>query len=435
MPKTDTLEQLKPLILKNNQIDEDLFSQYDVKRGLRNKDGSGVIAGLTRVASVVGAKSVDFHQVPMHGELKYRGVDIFALLDQLLGDQPFMFEKATFLLLTGKLPDAKELKQIKDYIVSQRELPDFVLEHVIKGIPGTDLMNKLQTAICALYAADSDPDSMDPFENVLKSLSIIAKLPAVIAYSYLCTFKKKPKLVKAPDHYSQAQAFLYLLHEGAEVTEIESNILDLCLFLHAEHGGGNNSTFAARVVTSTNSDIYSSLAAGVGSLKGPLHGAANQAVVKMVENIKSNVKKWDDRAELDSYLERIVNKEVNDKSGKIYGMGHAVYTKSDPRAIILKKEAQKLAELKNRTAELQLYLAIEEDGPEIFNRIKKSDKVIAPNVDFFSGFVYDCLGIPSQVYAPIFALARSAGWCAHRIEEMISGKRIIRPGYKYIPIA
>ncbi len=426
------LESLKEVIIANNSVAAEKYDQFDVKRGLRNKDDSGVLAGLTRVASVIGAKIVDSERVSVDGELTYRGQSIFKIAETFKMKDRYVYERAAYLLLTGEMPEGEGYKAFLDEIEKQSDIPDYVIEHALKGIKSPNIMNKLEIAINALYSNDSTADSVDPYENFKKSISLIAKTPILVAYAYLIEYKKGAKLVRAPKNLSIAESFLYILHEGQEASELETQILDLCMALHAEHGGGNNSTFAARVVTSSNSDIYSAMSAGVGSLKGPLHGSANYQVMSMMDNIKSNVKNWNDKEEIKSYLAKIIKKEANDKSGKIYGLGHAVYTKSDPRAIILKKEAAKLAELKNRKDELQLYLNIEELGPQVFAEVKGDKKVIAPNVDFFSGFVYDCLGVPSETYTAIFAMSRISGWCAHRIEEIISGKRIIRPGYKYI---
>jgi len=426
------LTALKETIIKNNTIASEKFEQFEVKRGLRNKDDSGVLAGLSRVSSVIGARTVDFQRLPVDGELSYRGQDIFALAEKFKLKDRFVYEKSAYLLLTGEMPEGELFTAFLDRLEQERTIPDFVVEHALKAIPSTNIMNKLQTAVTALYADDTTPDSIDPYENFEKSMSLIAKVPFLVAYAYLIAYKKDAKLATPPKGMSIAEAFLYVLHEGKKATDLETQVLDLCLAIHAEHGGGNNSTFTTYVVTSTNSDIYSTMAASIGSLKGPLHGSANYKVMSMMDDIKKNVKNWTDKAEVKKYLTKILKKETYDKSGKIYGLGHAVYTKSDPRAIILKKEASALAQLKNRKDEMQLYLNIEELGPELFNEIKGDKKVIAPNVDFFSGFVYDCLGVPSEIYTAIFAMSRVTGWCAHRIEEILSGKRIIRPGYKYV---
>lgn len=426
------LDHLKETITQNNTVPGNLYSEYEVKRGLRNQDGSGVLAGLTQISSVIGAKSIDYVRQSVEGELLYRGVNLFEI--EKLSTGNFFFEKVAYLLLVGELPSESEFETFKTMIAKERTLSSTVLDNVIKGIDSKNIMNKLQTSVAALYSLDDDPDSLDPYENFNKAVSLIAKMPLIIAYSYLAAFKPTAKFVKPPEELSQAEAFLYVLNEGAKPDAFDVEIMDLCLALHAEHGGGNNSTFTTYVVSSSGTDIYSAIAAAIASLKGPLHGSANKKVMDMMEDIKSNVSKWDDSTELRGYLKKILEGNAHDGSKKIYGLGHAVYTKSDPRAVVLKKQARKLAELKGREKELALYLAIESEGPSVFSELKGEKKVISPNVDFFSGFVYDCLGIPAEIYTPMFAMARVVGWSAHRIEEILSGKRIIRPGYKYVNI-
>ncbi len=429
-----TISQLTGLrddIINNNTIPNEKFEDYDVKRGLRNKDGSGVLAGLTTVSSVVGAKHIDYHMEPVEGELNYRGIPIFDLVKDLEG-KGFGFERAVFLLLVGRLPEEEELSFIQTQMGQNRSIPTEVLENVIKGVPSKHIMNKLQTSVSALYAFDDNPDSIDPFDNFEKAVSLIAKFPIIVAYSYLAAYVPDATFVTPDPSLSQAEAFLTVLNQGQAPSELEINIVDLAMILHAEHGGGNNSSFTTRVVSSSATDIYSALAAAVGSLKGPLHGAANKKVMDMMADIKDNVSDWNNTDQINDYLTRLINKEAHDKSGKIYGLGHAVYTKSDPRAVVLKEYAERLAKEKNRLDEYNLYLTIESEGPRLFQEIKGSKKVISPNVDFFSGFVYDCLGIPQAIYTPIFAMARACGWSAHRMEELISGKRIIRPGYKWV---
>lgn len=413
--------------INTTPIPNEKFVELDVKRGLRNADGTGVLAGLTQVCGVVGSRNGK----PCDGELNYRGISIQSLAEQLETSHN-KFEAVSFLLLIGRLPNAEELAWMCQEIGRRRALSANLVTHAIKGLPSTSVMNKLEIAIAALYGEDANPDSLDPDVNFEQSLDLIAKFSTIIAFSYLIQSNPNSKLVPAPEKMGQAEAFLYMLREGQAATQLEVDILDLCLLLHAEHGGGNNSTFATRVTTSTSTDIYSSIVAGIASLKGPLHGAANKAVMEMMEDIKSSVKDWANSDELKGYLKRLLNKEAYDKSGKIFGLGHAVYTQSDPRAIVLNTQADQLAKAKDRLAEYQLYLDIAELGPQAFKELKGSDKVIAPNVDFFSGFVYDCLGIPEAVYTPMFAMARISGWCAHRIEELISGRRIIRPSYKFI---
>jgi len=430
---TVDFSHLKQEIIENNTIEEIVYADYDVKRGLRNKDGSGVIAGLTRISSVIGAKQIDGMVERVEGVLKYRGILIEDILHKFKSNSRYCYETVVFLLLVGRMPLPQEMEELKLFFEAERALPQSLIDHVIKGIPSKDIMNKLQTAVSALYAYDENPDSNDPYDNFIKTLKLTAKIPTIIAYSYLVTFAKNPKLVAPPTNKSIAESFLTMLYQGKAPTQQEAHTLDLCLVLHAEHGGGNNSAFATYVVTSSASDIYSSICAAIGSLKGPLHGAANSKVMKMIDDIKTYLKgKLNDTDRLKKYLTAILQKEAYDKSGKIYGLGHAVYTKSDPRAILLKSHAQALAKQKKREAEYNLYLAIEKEGPKIFQALKGHDKIIAPNVDFFSGFVYDCMGIPKEIYTPIFAMSRVVGWAAHRIEETLSGKRIIRPGFKYV---
>jgi citrate synthase len=429
---SQALDALTEKIIKNNTIDQELYDQYDVKRGLRNKDGSGVLAGLTQISSVIGARNIDYQRYPVEGELAYRGYNLFDIAEMFKLKDKFVFEKVAYLLLVGEKADKENEANFIAALTEKRQIPDVILEHAIKGIPSKDIMNKVQTTISALYSQDADPDSLDPVENFRKSIDLTAKLPLIIAYSYLAAFKKNPKFVVPEPSMSIAEGFLYALYEGKTPSEFDCQILDLCLAIHAEHGGGNNSTFTTAVVTSSGTDIYSAIAASLSSLKGPLHGSANSKVMAMMDDIKKNVKNWNNKEDVREYLKKILDKKAHDKSGKIYGLGHAVYTKSDPRAILLKVQAQKLAELKNRQDELQLYFTVETEGPELFQSFKGDKKVISANVDFFSGFVYDCLEIPREIYTPMFAMARITGWCAHRIEEILSGKRIIRPGYKYV---
>lgn len=427
-----TLRGLKNELIDNNTIDAKYYDQFEVKRGLRNKDGSGVLAGLSHVSSVIGFHKIEGEMSPVDGILRYRGVMVQDIIALFNSQSRYCFETACFLLLVGRLPNDSEKEAFITYTKEHRYVPKDVVEHVIKALPSKNGMNKLQTTIAALYGYDADPDNQDPMENFLKSVQLLSKLPLIVAYNYLVANKPGAILVDPPKDASIAEAFLYVLNEGKAPSQMEAHILDLCLVLHAEHGGGNNSTFATHVVSSSQSDLYSTMAAAVGSLKGPLHGSANQEVMDMMEDIKTHVKTWTDSQEVCAYIEKLVKKEAYDKSGKIYGLGHAVYTKSDPRAIIILSYAEALAKEKNRQDEMALYKTIAKEAPGIFQSIKGSTKVIAPNVDFFSGFVYDCLGIPSQIYTPIFALSRACGWCAHYIEEGLSGKRIIRPAYKYI---
>ena len=428
----DQLRQLGESVVRNNTISSKQYEKYDVKRGLRNADGSGVLAGLTQISSVVGSVKSDDGLEPVEGVLNYRGHSLADVVASCAETDTYFFERVCFLLLVGRWPEIDEEKMFRMYMAQHRNLPEPVIEHVIKSIPSKNIMNKLQTSVSALYAFDEDPDSTDPVEMFLKSVRVLAKLPVIVAYSYLMAHKPAATLVKPSIEMSHAEAFLHVLYEGKEVSVFHQHIVDLALVLHAEHGGGNNSTFTTYVVSSSGSDIYSTLAAAVASLKGPLHGAANKKVMEMMADIKDNVRDWTNEAQVEAYLRQLVEKTAGDKSGKLYGLGHAVYTKSDPRAVTIKALASKLASEVGREDEFKLYEFVAKRGPGIFQSVKGSTKVISPNVDFYSGFVYDCLEIPQAIYTPIFAMARACGWCAHRIEEMLSGKRIIRPGYKFV---
>jgi len=440
------LENVSNQLLKTAEIDRELYTKFSVKRGLRNEDGTGVLAGLTQISSVIGFKIVDEEVIPVDGELYYRGINIVDLVDGIEKEKRHGFPEVTYLLLFGKLPTEKELNQFKDYIKPLMHLPPGLNETSILGFPSPSVMNKLQRVILVLYGVDPMPDDISIPNVVRQSLDLIAKFPTIIAYAYQAMRHKlhgESLFVHPPNpELCCSENFLYMLRPDRSYTKLEADLLDLALVLHAEHGGGNNSSFTCQVVSSSHTDTYSAIAAAVGSLKGPLHGAANSNVMDMMNNIKSNVKDWKDDDEISAYLEKIIKGEAYDKKGLVYGMGHAVYTKSDPRAIILKNKAKVLAEAKGRSDEHLLYLNIERLTPGLFQKIKKSTKIIAPNVDFFSGFVYDLLGFPRDIYTPIFAMARVVGWSAHRIEELINGRRIIRPAYKsvakpakYVPTA
>lgn len=422
--------QLNHDLIQLNEIPAELYQKFDVKRGLRNPDGSGVLAGLTRIASVSGTVTENGKVGPAPGKLAYRGMSIYDIVDRWQSDPDFGFERATHLLLCGQWPDDAQFAWIQAEMQQHRNLSDRLLNGVILGLPSPDLMNTLLLGYAALYAEDKNPDDLDIIENIKKSLILIAKSPLLVAASYLANIGRP---IHFPDTTrSVADHFLTMMRPDQPVTTIEKSIFDLCLVLHTEHGGGNNSTFATRVVTSSGTDIYSSLSAALASLKGPLHGAANVKVTGMMEAVKSNVKNWKNDSEVADYIRQLLTKQAFDRSGKLYGLGHAVYTESDPRAIILKEKALQLAKEKNREDELNLYLTIARLGPELFAEIKGDQKRIAPNVDFFSGFVYQCLGLPISAFTAIFAMARTSGWCAHRIEELGSGKRIIRPAYKFV---
>jgi citrate synthase len=417
-------------------IDESLFKQYDVKRGLRNADHTGVLVGLTRVGSVIGYEKVDGQLVAINGKLIFRGIEINDLVRGFQEEQRPGFDETVFLLLFGRLPNKGELEDFSSGLAELRILPENFNRDMILTMRGHDIMNMMARSILALYTLDENPDETS-VENILRqSVSLIAKFPTIAVYSYMAMMHLiyyQTLSVRYPDkRLSSAENFLYML-KGHEYTPLEAELLDLALVLHAEHGGGNNSTFTTRVVSSSGTDTYSAIVAAIGSLKGPLHGGANIAVIHMMDNIKQNVKNWNNDDEVAEYLRRILRKSAYDRSGKIYGFGHAVYTVSDPRALLLKEKARMLAREKGREDELALYEAIEKIGPEIYYEFKGTrDKLISPNVDFYSGFVYDCLKIPKELFTPLFAISRIAGWCSHRLEELLSGKRIIRPAYKAV---
>jgi citrate synthase len=430
------IDHVSTQLMQVSEIDRNLYTKYTVKRGLRNADGSGVLVGLTAISSVIGFKIVDEEVVPTEGELYYRGIRINDLVEGIQKEKRHGFPEVTYLLLFGKLPTQSELKDFETYLKPLIALPPGLNETSILGFPSPSVMNKLQRVTLVLYGVDPNPDDISIPNVIRQCLSLIAKFPVIIAYSYQAMRHKlygESLFVHPPNPDTCcAENFLYMLRSDRSYSQLEADILDLALMLHAEHGGGNNSTFSTRVVTSSNTDTYSAIAAAIGSLKGPLHGAANSYVMDMMRDIKENVKDWKDEQELSDYLKKILNKEAHDKKGLIYGMGHAVYTKSDPRAVILKKKALELAAEKGRSDEYELYIAIEKLAPALFREIKGSNKVISPNVDFYSGFVYDLLGFPREIYTPLFALARIVGWSAHRIEELINGGRIIRPAYKSV---
>ena len=418
------------------EIKRGLYDQFSVKRGLRNEDGSGVLVGLTQISAVIGFKKVDEEVIPVEGELYYRGININDLVTGFQEENRHGFTEIVYLLLFGKLPNFEQLLEFRTVMNGLVALEPGLIETSILQFPSPSVMNKLQRIILVHYALDENPDDIS-LENVTRqSLNLIAKFPSIIAYSYQALRHKlhgDSLHVHPPNpDLCCAENFLYMLRPDKSYTRLEADLLDLALVLHADHGGGNNSTFTTHVVTSSHTDTYSAITAAVGSLKGPLHGAANSYVMDMMTNIKENVKNWDDEDELANYLTKILNKEAHNKTGLIYGIGHAVYTLSDPRAIILKNKALDLAKAKGRADEYMLYTNIEKLAPGLFQKVKNSDKVVGPNVDFYAGFVYDMLGIPEEIYTPIFAMARIAGWCAHRLEELLNGGRIIRPAYKNV---
>jgi citrate synthase len=449
MNDTSFFTKLEASVKEACQIDNELFEQFEVKRGLRNKDGTGVLVGLTNIGDVVGYKKEDGKVVAIPGKLLYRGIDIVDITQGFQKEDRHGFDETVYLLLTGHLPDKDELKKFSEHLASLRALPDDFTKDMILSMKGKDVLNILARSVLGLYTLDNHPDSIALDNMIKQSLNIIAKFPTIVAYSYQALrhlYKGKTLSIRHPQaELTPAENFLFLIKGDCKgFSKLEADLLDLMLVLHAEHGGGNNSTFTMRVTSSSETDIYSSITSAIGSLKGPLHGGANVRVLEMMENMKANVKNWKDEEEVKAHLLKILNKKANDFSGKIYGIGHAVYTISDPRAAILKAKARELAIEKGRLEEFELYSLVERLTPEVFRVFKgeKSTKVVCINVDFYSGFVYACLDISKELYTPLFAIARVSGWCTHRIEELtFSAKRIIRPAFKnvygkheYIPL-
>ncbi len=443
----EILDELYELVIKNNQINPEFYKMYDVKRGLRNSDGTGVLVGLTEIGDVQGYVVEDGVKKPIEGKLLYRGINVWDLIRGFQKEKRFGYEETCYLLLFGELPNEKQLNDFTQLLGENRKLPDGFTEDMILTAPSRNIMNKLARSVLASYSYDSNPDDTS-IKNVLRqSIELIARFPTMVAYGYQAKaryYDSKSLFIHSPQpELSTAENLLYMIRSNCEYTSLEAELLDLSLVLHAEHGGGNNSAFTTHVVSSSGTDTYSAISAAVGCLKGPKHGGANIKVQEMMENIKVSVSDWKDEEEVKNYLRKILNKEVFDRSGLIYGMGHAVYTISDPRAVLLKEKAAILAEAKGMQDEFELYEMVENLASEVFREEKKgNNKEVIANVDFYSGFVYNALNIPQELYTPIFAVARIAGWCAHRIEELVSGGKIIRPAYKnvlhpraYVPLS
>lgn len=430
-----SMETLQETLLNNHRIDPNLYIEYDVKRGLRDSAGKGVLTGLTEISDVNAYDLVNGRKIPAEGSLYYQGYNIYDLVNGLEGHK-FGFEETIYLLLFGQLPSEKELEMFKEVMAQFETLSGRFVRDVVMKASNADIMNSMQRCILTLYTYDSRPEDISA-ENVLRqSIELIAKLPLIAVYSYHSYrhFRRDETLfIRNPQKgLSLAENILLMLRPDSTYTELEAKVLDIALMLHAEHGGGNNSTFTTHVVTSSGTDTYSSVAASIGSLKGPRHGGANLKVQDMFADIKTHVKNWTDEAEVEAYLCRILNKEAFDHSGLIYGMGHAVYTLSDPREVILKKFARKLAEEKGMMEEFALYELVERLGSRLVMEQRKMFKNVCANVDFYSGFVYTMLGIPKELFTPIFAIARIPGWSAHRLEEILNAGKIIRPAYKYV---
>ena len=429
----------------NNKIDPKYYEKFNVKRGLRNPDGSGVMAGVTNICTVHGYVINEGEKSPDEGKLVFRGYNINDLVSNVVAENRFGYEEIAYLLLGGKLPTEHQLENFRELLDINRELPEGFFEDMILKAPSKNIMNKMSRAVLALYSYDDVPDNTEVKHEVDTAVSIIAKMPVIMvsAYHVKQRYYNHKSMFMHPliPGQSTAETILSMLRPDRQFTDEEAKLLDVMLMLHAEHGGGNNSTFTCRVLTSSGTDPYAAYSAAIGSLKGPRHGGANHKVIQMHQYIKDNVKNWDDEGEVADFLRKILRKEAGDGTGLIYGMGHAVYTLSDPRAVILKQNAAKMAIGSEFEAEYRLLEMIERLTPELFKEVKGDEKKMCANVDMYSGFVYKMLGIPEDLFTPLFAVSRMAGWCAHRFEESMTGKRIIRPAYKsvskekaYIPL-
>lgn len=429
------VDLLERALLNNHRIDQNLYIEYDVKRGLRDSAGKGVLTGLTEISDVCAFDLVNGRTIPAEGSLYYQGVNIVDLVAGLQGRR-FGFEETSYLLMFGKLPTEKELERYLKVAGELQTLSGRFVRDVVMKASNANIMNAMQRCVLTLYTYDDLPDDISAKNVLRQSLELINKLPLIAVYSYhsYMHFRKGATLmIRNPKAgLSLAENILLMLRDDGHYTELEAKVLDIALVLHAEHGGGNNSTFTTHVVTSSGTDTYSSMAASIGSLKGPRHGGANLKVQNMFTDIKAHIKDWKNEAELEKYLIKILDKKAFDNSGLIYGMGHAVYTLSDPREIILKDFAKKLAVEKNMMEEFELYATVERIAGRLIMERRKLFKNVCANVDFYSGFVYTMLGIPEELFTPIFAIARTSGWCAHRLEELINANKIIRPAYKYV---
>ncbi len=433
---TPQINDLSVMCTKNGTIEPELFLQHKVFRGLRDLQGNGVLTGLTEISEVKAANVVNGEKVPCDGELYYRGLNVQTLVDGFLKENRFGFEETTYLLIFGELPNEKELSEFNELLSKYRQLPVSFVRDIIMTTPSEDMMNALARSVLTMYGYDDNADDVS-IPNVLRQcLQLTALFPLMSVYAYqsyrhymcgksLVINNPKPEL-------STAENILHILRKNSKYTELEAKILDLALVLHAEHGGGNNSTFTTHVVSSSGTDTYSAIAAALGSLKGPRHGGANIKVVNMIEDLKKNVADWSDEDQVVDYLRKLLHKEAFDKAGLIYGMGHAVYSLSDPRAKVFENFVKQLSLEKGREKEYELYSAIERLAPKVIAKERKIYKGVAANIDFYSGFVYNMLGLPNELFTPIFAISRIAGWSAHRIESIVNNSKIIRPAFKAV---
>lgn len=431
----EDMKKLEDELMKNHRIDPNLYVEYDVKRGLRDSAGKGVLTGLTEISDVSAYNLVNGRKIPAEGNLYYQGVNVYDIVKGLNG-RKYGFEETIYLLIFGKLPNQHELEMFLNVMFEFQNLGGRFVRDVVMKASNANIMNSMQRCILTLYTYDENPEDISPANVLRQSLELIAKLPLVAVYSYHAYrhFRKDETLfIRNPEKgLSFAENILLMLRPDRQYTELEAKVLDIALILHAEHGGGNNSTFTTHVVSSSGTDTYSSVAASIGSLKGPRHGGANLKVQNMFKDIKEHISDWTNEEEVGSYLQKILDKKAFDHSGLIYGMGHAVYTLSDPREVVLKKFAKALAEEKGMMEEFALYELVERLAGQLIMQHRKLFKNVCANVDFYSGFVYSMLGIPEELFTPIFAIARIPGWSAHRLEELINASKIIRPAYKYV---
>ena len=442
---TPEIEKLASLTKEASYVKPELYTEYGVKRGLRDLNGKGVLVGITNISEVNSQRVIDGKNVPIPGELYYRGINVSDIVKNIKPDNHFGFEEITYLLLFGELPTRDQLRDFIKLLSSYRSLPkNFVRDSILKK-PSSDMMNSLARSVLALYSYDDNPDDISEANVLRQCLQLIAMFPLLSVYGYQAYryYDKGDSLIihRPKKEYSTAENILHCLRDDSSFTPLEAKLLDVALILHAEHGGGNNSTFTTHLVSSSGTDTYSAIAAALGSLKGPRHGGANIKVVKMFADLKKNVKDWTDEEEVGAYLRALLHKEAFDHAGLIYGIGHAVYSISDPRAVIFQGYVEQLAEAKGYEKEYALYSLVERLAPQIISEERKMYKGVSPNVDFFSGFVYQMLGLPMELFTPIFAIARIAGWSAHRMEEICHHDKIMRPAYmtvkghrKYIPI-
>ncbi|MFP4374687.1 MAG: citrate/2-methylcitrate synthase [Spirochaetaceae bacterium] len=435
-----------PPARRQNTIGVEEHKRYRTKRGLRNEDGTGVLIGLTEIGDVHGYIIDELEKIPVEGRLTYRGIDVFDIVEGFQTDGRFGYEEVAYLLLFGDLPSESELSDFRSVLAESRTLPNGFTEDMILQAPSSDIMNKLARSVLAAYSYDDNPEDISVRNVLRQSVELIARFPTMVAYGYQAkryNYHDESLYIHAPEReLSTAENLLQLVRPDRGYTRLEAETLDLALVLHAEHGGGNNSSFAVHVVSSAGTDTYSAISSACGSLKGPKHGGASGRVAAMMDEVMNGVGAWDDDEEIIAYLRRIAKKEAGDRTGLVYGMGHAVYTLSDPRAVLLKEKARELAAAKGFSERLALYERVEQLTPEVLREVRGRTEPIAANVDFYSGLVYEMLNIPRDLYVPIFAVARVAGWTAHRIEELVSGGRIMRPAYKnilgrreYVPMA